>query len=123
MSIYVKVDNVWKNLSGKVGSLEIYACGSNNNGQLGLGDTAHRSTLTQVGTDTNWKSVSCGYQQILAIKTNGTIWACGLNHLGQLGLGDTANRSTLTQIGTDTNWESIDGSESHTGVMKLNLST
>ena len=83
----------------------LWSCGYNYRGQLGLGDTEGRSTLTQVGTDTDWKSVSCGDNHTLAIKTNGTLWSCGQNNYSQLCLGDIDNeRSVLTQVGTDSDW-------------------
>ena len=85
----------------------LWAWGSNNNGQLGLGDTTQRTSPVQVGTDTNWASVSCGFEHTLAIKTNGTLWAWGNNNYRQLGLGNTTQRTSPVQVGTDTNWEFV----------------
>jgi hypothetical protein len=36
-------------------------------GQLGQGNIVHRSSPVQVGTLTNWKSVSSGYRHTAAI--------------------------------------------------------
>jgi alpha-tubulin suppressor-like RCC1 family protein len=73
---------------------------------LGLGDATNRSSPVQVGTDTNWSSVSAGGIHTLAIKS-GQLWAWGYNTNGQLGLGDATNRSSPVQVGTDTNWSSV----------------
>jgi len=82
-----------------------YADGS---GQLG--NNLNVSTVyspVQIGTDTNWNKISCGFKHNLAVKTDGTLWAWGLNQYGLLGDGTTFNRSSPVQIGTDTNWASV----------------
>lgn len=82
----------------------LWSWGSNSLGGTGQGTTAGNTTVpTQVGTDTDWKFVSCGYDGMHAIKTNGTLWACGYGP--SIGFGPTvATYTTMTQIGTDTNW-------------------
>jgi gliding motility-associated-like protein len=78
------------------------------NGYLGLGPAPSSAILpTQLGTDTDWKSVSIGSTHTLALKTNGTLWACGVNNQGQLGDGTYLPKFVLTQIGTDTDWQTI----------------
>jgi alpha-tubulin suppressor-like RCC1 family protein len=84
----------------------LWAIGDNNNGQLGLGDTTARTTLTQVGSATNWAKVYAGEKHALAIKTDGTIWAWGINNFGQLGIGSTTQQTNPQQIGSATNWAS-----------------
>ena len=83
----------------------IWACGYNNCGQLGLGDTENRTTFTQVTTNINndVKQIDCCNYHTLIIKTDGSVWSCGNNNYGQLGLNDTTNRETFTQITTNTN--------------------
>ena len=83
-------------------------------GQLGLGDITARSSPVQVGTDTDWSSVSVGQLHTLAIRTAGSLWAWGYNGSGQLGLSDITNRSSPVQIGTDTNWSSVSAGYRHT---------
>ena len=92
----------------------LWAWGNNNYGQLGTGDTASRSSPVQVGTLTNWRSVSCGSTHTVAIKTDGTLWAWGANSNGELGTGDTASRSSPVQVGTSNNWISVACGEYHT---------
>ena len=85
----------------------MWAWGRNNYGQLGLNDTTNRSSPVQVGTDTNWSKVKCGYGFTLAIKTDGTLWSWGGGNFGRLGHGNTTNRSSPVQIGSGTNWSEI----------------
>ena len=85
----------------------LYGWGSNNNGQLGLGNTTNYSSPKQVGALTAWSKTSCGRNFTLASKTDGTLWSWGHNNLGQLGLSDATNRSSPVQIGVLTNWSSI----------------
>ena len=79
-----------------------WGCGKNDYGQLGLGDTNHRTTFTQVTTNANdIKEIYCGYDYTLILKNDGTLWSCGRNTDGQLGLGDTNSRTIFTQITTN----------------------
>lgn len=43
--------------------------------------------------------MACGYEQTIALRSDGTLWACGDGFYGELGLGNTSNRDTLTEIG------------------------
>lgn len=93
----------------------LWGCGLNNQGQLGQGDTVNRSSPTQIGNLTNWKTLATfdmgdSNQSITiaaAIKTDGTLWTWGNNSNGGLGLGDTVNRSSPVQVGSYTNWKSV----------------
>ncbi len=84
----------------------IYVCGDNYLGQLAFNDTVNRSSLSQVGSDEDWKSNSIG-MHVMYIKTNNTLWTCGNNGNGQLGLGDIVDRSSLSQIGNNSNWNIV----------------
>ena len=76
----------------------LYGCGNNNYGQLGLGDTTDRTTITLIDNTHCWKKVICGGSHILLIDSNGYLYGCGNNDYGQLGLGDTTDRTTITLI-------------------------
>jgi alpha-tubulin suppressor-like RCC1 family protein len=80
----------------------LWSWGSNSIGKLGLGDVVDRSSPTQVGTDTNWSSVSLGSNNtLLALKTNGTIWTWGNIRFGE------GFRSSPIQVGSATNWSLV----------------
>ena len=82
----------------------VWACGKNEYGQLGLGDTTQRNTFTQVTTNiSDIKQIACGLVHTFILKNDGSIWSCGYNYDGQLGLGSTTDQSTFTQATTNIN--------------------
>jgi alpha-tubulin suppressor-like RCC1 family protein len=103
------------------GSLFSFGGGSNNNNSEmghGLSWVGPYNTPLQIGTDSNWQSVSAGFNTSYAIKTDGTLWAWGQNDLGQLGDGTTVDKGYPTQIGTDTNWASMQAGFQHCIALK-----
>jgi len=88
--------------SGVNGTL--WACGNGYYGQLGVGDTANKSDLTQVGSLTNWKTISFGYAGCAALKYDGTAWSWGQGYSGVNGDGSTTDRSSPVQMGALTDW-------------------
>ena len=89
----------------------LWTWGRNNSGQLGINNTANRSTpVTTFAGGTNWKSVVGGYEHAAAIKTDGSLWTWGAGGNGQLGINNTANRSTpVTTFAGGTNWKQVFG--------------
>jgi alpha-tubulin suppressor-like RCC1 family protein len=82
---------------------EVYACGFNQHGQLGLGDTQNRSAWQQVPmpfTRGTVRLVAAGGKQSFLLLETGDLYACGSNQYGQLGLGDTQNRSAWQRVVT-----------------------
>ena len=99
----------------------LWAWGDNSKGECGTGNTnSPITTPTQIGTDTDWKTISGGNLYSVAIKTDGTLWAWGYNNTYQLGNGLTADIYTPTQINTDTDWKFISAGETHCFAVKNN---
>lgn len=98
----------------------LWTWGDNSYGQLGLGDTTHRSSPVQVGSLKNWKQISVNINtgHMLAVKTDGTLWGWGHNQYGQLGSYDTTHRSSPVQIGGLTNWQQISGGQYSAAAIK-----
>jgi alpha-tubulin suppressor-like RCC1 family protein len=92
----------------------LWAWGINNTGQLGLNDTANRSSPVQVGALTVWRQVSSGSTHSAAIQSNGTLWTWGQNNFGQLGSSNTTNRSSPVQVGVLSVWAQVAGGTNHT---------
>jgi len=90
----------------------LYSWGAGSSGQLGLNESgtyARRSSPNQVGSLTDWASVSGANDFSFSIKTDGTLWSWGTNGYGTLGLGNTSGVSSPTQVGSLTNWLNVAG--------------
>jgi alpha-tubulin suppressor-like RCC1 family protein len=81
---------------------ELWVCGDNDNGQLGLGDYNNRTTFTKVTKPStmtsNVKDINCGHYHTVLLTNDNEIWACGYNNFGQLGLGDNTDRKAFTKV-------------------------
>jgi alpha-tubulin suppressor-like RCC1 family protein len=88
-------------------------------GHLGVGDTIHRSSPTQI-PGTNWRDVSSrgGYSTI-ASKNDGTMWSWGCNTRGALGDGTINHRCSPIQI-PGNEWCCISGGYANHAAMKTN---
>lgn len=97
----------WKPGTAPLGSPGLWSFGYGGLGGTGLGNETHRSSPTQVGSLTDWQSVSTGPSGSFAVRTNGTLWAWGENSYGTLGLRDIIHRSSPTQVGSLTSWSAV----------------
>jgi len=77
---------------------------ANGKGNLASGTVADRSSPAQVGSLTNWASLTVGNPLSLGVKSDATLWSWGRNDHGQLGLNDGVSRSSPAQVGTLTAW-------------------
>jgi alpha-tubulin suppressor-like RCC1 family protein len=97
---------------------EVYSCGSDQYGQLCLGDEAFQTTPQQVGAATNWSSVA-SREQSLAIQADGTLWVWGMNNYSILGYAITQAESSIpTKVGTATNWATTSAGNTHSLAIK-----
>jgi alpha-tubulin suppressor-like RCC1 family protein len=87
----------------------LWSWGSNPAGQLGDGTVVSKSSPVQIGTLTNWSTVSPGASYSIAVKSDNTFRVWGTNVVGELGRGFVAgpvSRSSPVQIGED-QWTSV----------------
>ena len=82
---------------------EVYACGRNYHGELGLGNATRQTTATKIPAldgiaikdivSWGWYGASTYY-----IAENGDVYVSGYNNYGQLGVGNTTEQKTARQI-------------------------
>jgi uncharacterized repeat protein (TIGR02543 family) len=102
----------------------LWAWGGNEYGELGTGsydsvvDPSAHPVPTQIGTDTDWISVTTSYAHNAAFRTDGSLWLWGLNGTGQLGDGTSGNGAVSPQRldGTGT-WLTVSCGGSHTAAV------
>ena len=76
---------------------EMYACGCNTSGQLGLGDLEDRAHFTRSHlSDCNVISVAAGDSHTLAVTKHGALYSFGNNCEGQLGISRLQDREHRT---------------------------
>ncbi|WP_293892502.1 RCC1 domain-containing protein [Flavobacterium sp.] len=83
----------------------LWGWGNNNiSGLLGPSTLSGVQTPTQIGTDTDWETMSLGIAYILALKTDGSLWSWGGGGYGENGdtLPPTYFRDAPVHIGTFT---------------------
>lgn len=125
----MSTDTDWKAVYGARGcgfflkeNGTLWTTGSNEKGMSGVGDglTKH-TTLTQVGTDTDWECVYTSITwcyTVLAKKTNGTLWAWGAGETFALGTGKAENSAVPIQVGTDNDWKEASIGNDHVLALK-----
>jgi alpha-tubulin suppressor-like RCC1 family protein len=76
---------------------EVYACGNNTNGKLGLGNNENQSIITKITTfDTEnviIKQVSVGCEHCLFLTKTGSVYFSGRGDWGRKGLGEDNNKN------------------------------
>lgn len=125
----MSTDTDWKAVYGARGcgfflkeNGTLWTVGSNEKGMSGVGDgvTKH-TTLTQVGTDTDWECVYTSMTwcyTVIAKKTDGTLWAWGSGETFALGNGKAENSAVPIQVGTDTDWKEASIGNDHVLALK-----
>ncbi|AYV82747.1 MAG: chromosome condensation regulator [Hyperionvirus sp.] len=78
----------------------LMGCGSNEHGQLGLGDRLKRNVFEKIDSvPKNIVEVISGTFNVIVRLTDGTLMATGYNDHGELGLGDKRNRYGFVKVG------------------------
>jgi alpha-tubulin suppressor-like RCC1 family protein len=102
----------------------IWSWGANTGGKLGqnIVYTQNKSSPTQIGSLTNWNTISSGDNFVVATKTDGTIWSWGSNSSGELGqnISYTINRSSPVQVGALTTWSNASAGADFAMVTRIN---
>lgn len=100
-------------IKGTGSSKYLYVCGSNSQGALPVGTNsgstkpftrAKSAASTDLAEDFNAGGLDIGYQNGLAVASNGKLYAWGEGSTGVLGSGNTTDNYYATQVGTDTDW-------------------
>jgi len=76
----------------------VWACGTNDYGQLGIGSNTSTNAPIQVSGLTKVIAISAGYRFSLFLKSDSTVWACGQNGYGQFGNGTTTDSNIPVQV-------------------------
>jgi len=79
--------------TGAIASGTAYFWGSNDLGQLGLGNNSSQSTPTAVQGFISWSHLATGAGHSCALDSLGNVYCWGDNSRGQLGQGDRASRN------------------------------
>jgi alpha-tubulin suppressor-like RCC1 family protein len=98
----------------------LWGAGLNDSNQLALGDSFVYQSLSKIGNDTDWVSVSAGRFHSMALKANGTLWVWGSNGSGQLGNTSFSVLKTPTLLNTDSDWVAIQAGYQHSMAVKAN---
>lgn len=81
---------------------DVWGCGVNTCGQLGLGDCVNRNVFSKITTQGNFtlKSAVIGYERTFIFDNLGDIWCCGDNRAssGQLGISVYGICNQLTRL-------------------------
>jgi alpha-tubulin suppressor-like RCC1 family protein len=91
---------------------EVWTCGKNNLGQLGLGDYNIRIKPHKI-KDYNWTHAKAGANHVLLLDNSKKMWTFGDNSHGQLGLGDTFGRNEPTVTNALERYDDISAGGNH----------
>jgi alpha-tubulin suppressor-like RCC1 family protein len=85
---------------------EMFVCGNNEFGQLGLGDNKNRNIFVKLEHNFGTiKNISCCRYHNMILNEKNEIYGCGYNYYGQLGLGDNQNRNIFEKLGYNFGFE------------------
>jgi len=104
--------SVYPNIVNQLDTPALFGWGANGYGGLGDNTTNNSNKPIQtISFGANWKqAASAGsvYNNLAAIKTDGTLWVCGKNSNGQLGDNTVTRKSSPVQtVAFGTNWKQV----------------
>jgi alpha-tubulin suppressor-like RCC1 family protein len=76
----------------------LWTWGSNQYGQLGVGNRISQSSPVKVGSGTNWYTIVCGWDATYAMTNSNQLFAWGNNSIFQLGNGTNISASSPVQL-------------------------
>lgn len=82
----------------------IWSCGDNEYGKLGLGDFKKRNKFQKINSKRKFIAIANGSYHFMVLDDNGCIWSCGCNEDGQLGLNNFDDQHKLKPIDNKTNF-------------------
>jgi alpha-tubulin suppressor-like RCC1 family protein len=97
----------------------LWCWGLNESGELGLGDSADRTTPTQTGCPNGsclgeWTAIGAGSFHTCAIRADGELWCWGGGLNGQLGVGPLSTEDSAVPLRVEFGqWRTISGGASH----------
>lgn len=77
---------------------QLFSCGLNECGQLGLGNNLNQNSFQKVEVEGKIKEISCGYDYTFILMEDGQLFSCGSNKYGQLGLGHNENQNRFVKV-------------------------
>jgi len=85
---------------------ELYVCGTNSYGSMGLQSSVSLiPAMYRITNERNWFNVAAGNYHSIAISSAGALYAFGRNNYGQLGDGTQVDKNEVTLISTDYDWD------------------
>jgi alpha-tubulin suppressor-like RCC1 family protein len=82
----------------------LWCWGDNQAGQYGDGTKTSKTTPTQVGSLSTWKSMAVGGARTCGLKTDGTLWCAGSSFLGD---GSTSASSVFVKVLSTKKWDAF----------------
>jgi alpha-tubulin suppressor-like RCC1 family protein len=126
MSIYVKDNNIWKQIETSelpplTNRVQLWGWGHNNIGQIPINSLGDRLSPIQVSAHNInpevWTRIVGGHHSV-ALKSDGTLWGWGHNVYGQIGDNTTGSKFLPVRIGSSSSWETISAkADSSYGIM------
>lgn len=85
---------------------EIYSCGTNMSGAMGLPNTISKITaFFKISNERNWTYVAAGNYHSLALNSTDDLYATGRNNAGQIGNNSIVNQFGFIRISSDYDFE------------------